>query len=251
MDILGNKFSYLSYVNLKEILGSDEELNKLYLYIQEEELRDKLTDKSNKDDSLIKNGTSNANLLDREKFFNILLRISSSKLNSKDPVLGKCFDWIKTEITKQKTQNYENMKSNEIKQENQNFYNLIAWLEENTKIKFDNDEMKRKKLKNTLQNKLDWIPLTSVKRYLQNAQDDSSQYEFINMSEEAIRDIEGPTFDIFKLEDEVGAENTLSTVSCYIFHSMGFYSLIDYNKFDSFIQAITRGYSRTNSYHNV
>jgi hypothetical protein len=249
MDRQNSKFSYSSLVNLKEILTSDEELSKLHMYIQEEELRSKLSEKDNKSESpLISNGIHNSYLLDKEKFLNIFLKISSSKLGTKDPVLGKCFDWLRTEI--QKTDRNDNNKFNDIKQENQDLYKLISWIEENTKIKFDFDEQKRKKLKSAFNHKLNWIPLSSVKKYIQNAQDDS-QYEFINMSEESINNIEEPTFDIFRLESEVGAENTLSTVSCYIFHSMGFYSLIDYSKFDSFIQAITRGYNRENAYHNV
>jgi hypothetical protein len=219
------------------------------MYIQEEELREKLSNKVDSDStSMLTNGNYNSHLLDREKFLNTLLKITSSKLSSKDPVLGKSFDWLRSEII-QKLNNNES-RSDEIKNENKDFYSLLAWLDECTKIKFDNDENKRRKLKSIFQNKLNWIPLSSVKKYLQNAQDDS-HYEFINMSEEAINNIEEPTFDIFRLEDEVGSDNTLSTVSCYIFHSMGFYSLIDYNKFDSFIQAITKGYSRENAYHNV
>ena len=75
--------------------------------------------------------------------------------------------------------------------------------------------------------------------------------KFISFSEEVISKIEDPTFDIFKLESEVGEENTLSTVSCYVFTTMGFYSIIKYENFDFFIQKIAQGYQRSNPFHNV
>ena len=74
---------------------------------------------------------------------------------------------------------------------------------------------------------------------------------FLDFSEECIISIENPTFDIFKLEEEVGKENTLSTVSCYIFISLGLYSVINYNNFENFLHGITKGYSRKSSYHTV
>jgi hypothetical protein len=77
-----------------------------------------------------------------------------------------------------------------------------------------------------------------------------SESKYLNFSEECITSIEDPSFDIFKLEKEVGEENTLSTVSCYIFSSMGFYSLIKYDKFEVFIQQVAKGYKRENKYHN-
>jgi hypothetical protein len=77
------------------------------------------------------------------------------------------------------------------------------------------------------------------------------EVRFLNYSEDAINTIEEPTFDIFKLESEVGAENILSTVSCYIFTNLGFYSLIKYDRFEAFIQEIAKGYIRSNPYHTV
>ena len=54
--------------------------------------------------------------------------------------------------------------------------------------------------------------------------DNDSKY--INFSEECISTIEDHTFNIHKLEESVGKENTLSTISCYIFISLGLYSII-------------------------
>ena len=91
-------FSYLSCVNLKEVFSSEEELAKFHLYVQEEELREKLSEKNNfGDDSLLlTNGTNYNNnnyILDKEKFLNILYKITTQKLKVKDPILSKCYEW--------------------------------------------------------------------------------------------------------------------------------------------------------------
>ena len=75
--------------------------------------------------------------------------------------------------------------------------------------------------------------------------------KYINFSEDAISTIEDPSFDIFILESEVGQDNILSTISCYLFTTLGFYSLIKYDKFEGFIQEIAKGYIRANPYHTV
>jgi len=74
---------------------------------------------------------------------------------------------------------------------------------------------------------------------------------FITISDEMISQFEDHNFNIFELEKEVGEENILSTISCYVFSSMGFYSIINYRKFENFVQEITKGYYRKNPYHNV
>ena len=71
----------------------------------------------------------------------------------------------------------------------------------------------------------------------------------VSFSDESISKIETPLFNIFKLENEVGPENTLSVISCYLFTTYGLYSLIKYEKFEKFIQSVTKGYNRANPYH--
>ncbi len=73
----------------------------------------------------------------------------------------------------------------------------------------------------------------------------------ITISDEMISQIEESYFNIFDLEKEVGENNILSTIICYVFSSMGFYSFINYSKFENFIHEITNGYNRKNPYHNV
>jgi hypothetical protein len=141
----------------------------------------------------------------------------------------------------------------QIKRENKDYQTILSWLEEYSTIKINNaDDIAKVKL-NSIRTS-DTIPLSAVKTFLKNEKEnylDTFRTDCISFSESCIITIEEPTFDIFKLENEVGQENTLSTISCYIFTSMGLYSLIQYEKFENFIHAVTKGYSRTNPYHNV
>lgn len=73
---------------------------------------------------------------------------------------------------------------------------------------------------------------------------------FLDVNEDVIMSIDSPEFDIFQLEKVVGKENTLSTVSCYIFITNGLYSIINYTNFENFLDLITNGYDRKNPYHN-
>lgn len=73
---------------------------------------------------------------------------------------------------------------------------------------------------------------------------------FVQFSEEVLQTIDKPSFNIFALEEETGSDNTLSVLSSYIFLSHGMYSIISQTKSDLFIRYITKGYDRTNYYHN-
>lgn len=77
------------------------------------------------------------------------------------------------------------------------------------------------------------------------------QNKFYQISEKTVSTIDDPDFDIFKLEKEVGAENTLTVVGSYIYSVNGFYSFINHKKFEKYINLITKGYIRENPYHNV
>jgi hypothetical protein len=141
----------------------------------------------------------------------------------------------------------------EIKRENKDYQTILSWLEEYSTIKINvADDLAKVKL-NSIRT-TETISLSAVKTFLSKEKSkylDTFRTDTISFSESCIITIEEPTFDIFKIENEVGKENTLSTISCYIFTSMGLYSLIQYEKFENFIQAITKGYSRANPYHHV
>lgn len=78
-----------------------------------------------------------------------------------------------------------------------------------------------------------------------------SDDHFITISDGMISQIEEGYFNIFALEKEVGEKNILSTITCYAFSNMGFYSFINYSKFENFVHEISNGYDRKNPYHNV
>ena len=78
----------------------------------------------------------------------------------------------------------------------------------------------------------------------------SFPYSRISLSADVVSHIERSDFNIFLLENSVGQDNTLAFVSCYIFTTHNFYSIIHYHKFENFIRAVTHGYTRSNPYHN-
>jgi hypothetical protein len=139
-------------------------------------------------------------------------------------------------------------------------HTFISWLEEFSTIEFKTREVgeAKKKLKSSLSNPESLkISLSAVKDYLatEDVVDDSiddseREIKYINCSEATISSIDSDYFNIFKLESEVGEENILSTISCFIFATTGLYSKIRYDRFECFIQAVAKGYKRENPYHN-
>lgn len=131
---------------------------------------------------------------------------------------------------------------------------VLDWLEEYSTLKLNKLESKDKEQKNFSS------PLIELKNHNFSNYDNMEEFKvsgnlreenFITISDEIISQIENSTFNIFELEKEVGENNILSTISCYVFSSMGFYSFINYAKFENFVHEITKGYYRKNPYHNV
>jgi hypothetical protein len=89
-------------------------------------------------------------------------------------------------------------------------------------------------------------PVSNIKL---NYTTNSNNLNYLNYSEDYISDIEQQSFNIFLLDNAVGKENTLSTISSFIFITMGLYSLINYSNFENFVEQITKGYGRKNPYH--
>jgi hypothetical protein len=149
-----------------------------------------------------------------------------------------------------------------MKKENSDMQTVFLWLQEyshlNTKQKdgFSKakvSESSEKEAVARIHNSLS----VSVSRKLTLVDGDEELFikkdetRFLSYPEDAINTIEEPYFDIFRLEKEVGSENILSTISCYIFANQGYYSLIKYEKFEAFINEIAKGYIRSNPYHTV
>ena len=63
--------------------------------------------------------------------------------------------------------------------------------------------------------------------------------------------IDDKNFNIFEFESKVGKENTLLLVSKYIYNYFKFGQMqINQSKFDNWVEKITKGYNRNNSYHH-
>ena len=90
---------------------------------------------------------------------------------------------------------------------------IFNWLDEYSTIK---------------QKQKDEIDFVRQMKFVEQNKDSSTVVtsSIMNLSEDCLATIEHPTFDIFRLENEVGQENTLSTVSCYVFISLGFTQLL-------------------------
>lgn len=181
-------------------------------------------------------------------------------MDEKDKTLSKSLDWIAKDlqdilIYRSDDQTIEKLEK--IKTKDKDFETQFKWMEEYSMSK----NKQRDNIENVLtkqQNK-EYMSNSSDKKFINVLESPvmtarslkSNNNTLLNFSEDCISLIENPNFDIFNLEKEVGQENTLSTISCYIFITMGLYSIVNYNNFETFLQAIAKGYNRSSIYHNV
>jgi hypothetical protein len=99
---------------------------------------------------------------------------------------------------------------------------------------------------------------SNVQEFLFTNQSELSEYDsFYNTGKiNSLNDhssfsyIDSPDFNIFLFDEQVGKENTLSMISCYIFLNLGLYSIVQYEHFENFLELVFDGYSRNNPYHN-
>jgi hypothetical protein len=155
-----------------------------------------------------------------------------------------------------------------LKDGNQDIQNIIGWLENysagnNDKDIYNNIKKKSEQRLATITANFrdkDWN-----NDYLLTNQSIMSEYDsFYNTgknnnltnnmldlnSQNNFSTIDSPDFNIFIFDEQVGKENTLSMISCYIFLNLGLYSIIQYEHFENFLELIYKGYSRNNTYHN-
>ena len=177
-----------------------------------------------------------------------ILNICKNKL--KDTFLLKALTWFEQDLT-----NDTNAK---LKAKNSDLQKAINWIETNCTIKPKITYLMKQNSRYAGELTLS-IPEIKHKIRVENEEAITNASlsmaspkpeNFITFSEESIAKIEQQDFNIFKLEDEIGTENTLTIIGCYIFTSYGFYSVIQYNKLEKFLQEITKGYIRDNPYHN-
>jgi hypothetical protein len=195
---------------------------------------------------------------DKSYFIIKILKASIEKLIDTDSkALAKGLEWVTYEMHDSlllKSDDRTLMKMEKMKEGNKELETIFSWLEEYSTIKHKQKEnidtvLQKLYTSNSFNEKSGDI--TFCLETPKNSIKTMGNSNFLDFSEECISQIEEPTFDIFRLENEVGKENTLSTVSCYIFISLGLYSIINYNNFENFLQEVTKGYMRTNPYHNV
>ena len=73
--------------------------------------------------------------------------------------------------------------------------------------------------------------------------------EFINSNTDIFNTIETENFNIFEFGKRVGKSNVLPLIGYYIFNHLGFYDIINFNKFEKWSKKIDEGYSRSVTYH--
>ena len=164
---------------------------------------------------------------------------------------------------------YEKM--DKLKNENNDMKYAVSWLEEYSTMKqkdiitkqlnqLPTSFLKRKSvndlgdIKNILESELKNTTKRNSSKTLislfNNPNNISIEKNFIIFNENLINNIENENFNIFKLDEEVGRDQTLGVISFYIFNSFGMYNLIKYPNFENFIKKISKGYIRENPYHN-
>lgn len=141
-----------------------------------------------------------------------------------------------------------------LKKENKEIAIVLDWLEEFSTMKINRlDSKEPKRIRSPVKEKFCNNHKTGKIQDLEFYEEfkiipcDSNE---IKISDNLISTIEDISFNIFELKNEVKEGNILSTIGCYVFSIMGFYSFIDYNKFESFVEEITKGYEKKNPYHN-
>jgi hypothetical protein len=117
----------------------------------------------------------------------------------------------------------------------------LNWLEQESKSEIPSNLLNLEKLSKTNQ-----ISLNNImdKKYIS-----PKYYKIPNLPDNIISIIESENFNIFNLEEKIGSENTLPIIGSYILKRYNLFSKIDYEKFESFIEEIRKGYNRENPYH--
>lgn len=155
-----------------------------------------------------------------------------------------------------------------LKEENQDIQLILNWVEEYSTLNNNQTIFNNIKKNNTPSAKM--LPNVSTAKNLSlfnnettdrknqiNAElqnilhfnDKLNSNNYLNFSEDIIATIASPEFNIFELEKSIGSENTLSSISCFVFIDLGLYSVINYTNFENFVEFIRKGYNRKNSYH--
>ena len=206
-------------------------------------------------------------------------------ISTKKLTLVKGITWLTNELSDLFHFNTNDItldKIQELKNENQEMKYMLSWLEEYSTItltdtgkeKIQNDSKSQQILKEDNQISIKDIKSLiwpDFKTKLSSKYDDKlspernelyndnhnqllpsvySSFEFLNIPESILKDFDSNNFNIFHLDSQVGKDNTLSIISLYIFSIYGFFNIVNYSKFENFVKEITKGYDRTNPYHN-
>lgn len=195
----------------------------------------------------------------------LIIKIISTaieKLDSlKESALAKCLAWTKIQVQinlDYKPDAYAFKNIEEMKKIKPSLQVKLGWMKEYSALNNQQDIYTITNLNPTQKlsysnvlHSIGKLPLESDK---ENNNDtikpkiSSNKIAFSDINQELLN-FESPLFNIFKLEENVGQKNILPTISCFVFASLGLYSIIDYNKYECYLEAIVKGYDRANPYH--
>ena len=187
------------------------------------------------------------NLVDKSTLKKTLFKILRQKLQRENYLIN-VLNYLEKDI------NYDisNTTINSLNTNGNEYKSLTNFLSNNTHIKLNQKFISNNNLENLRTRE---ISVSKVKALITNpnALNDikinNTLNNFLSFSEDVISNIETQEFNILKLEEQVGKENTLSVIACYIFTNFYLYYLFPYMKLENFFRAITLGYHRENPYH--
>lgn len=155
--------------------------------------------------------------------------IENIKNNSNNNDLNDVFNWLKE---------YSTIKNIYVDEENSSLNYDSTSKGDNSKI-IVQEKNSKKNTSSLILNKL--LSTSNI-----NVSINSS----LELNDNCLSKIEQPNFNIINYEKEVGYNNVLQSVSCYIFITLGLYNEVNFSNFEKSLYEITNGYKKSNSYHN-
>lgn len=192
-------------------------------------------------------------LFERNNLIMKILNLCKEKFfKAGEEYLAKAVNWIILEIQDSlifKSDDKVFRIIEKTKEGNKDLQDIFNWLEEFSSMKDKNFSLEKVGNRKQSDN-LGLSVIDETFSFMDISKKISTSSFSLDIYEENISKIEEPNFNIFSLEKEIGTENVLVTISCYIFITLGLYSQINYTKFEKALSEISKGYVKKNPYHN-
>ena len=167
--------------------------------------------------------------------------------------LGKCLEWVKKElqINLDIKPDLATLKHIEkIKETKPSLQMKLSWMEQYSSLEQQKDLYNITNISENKEN--NFQKRQSMFNFCKrNSLDQTSKISKCDISKIPINllNFDSPQFNIFDLEEKVDSKNTMAVVGTFIFSYLNLFNLINYQRFESFIYNVAKGYNRNNSYH--